>query len=710
MAEPTEDVRRWWQRPNRILLLNLREGDEPKIDAEAMVRDAKSFGATAFCVSGGGIVAFYKTEVPHHSPSRALGDRDLLAEIVPVAHREDIKVLARIDSSCARKELAEEHPEWFTRTAAGEFCEVSGHYVTCPNGGYYHGRMVEIVREILEKYGADGIWNNQGKFGAWETGLCYCDTCRTLFRDEHGHELPIREDWEDPVWRSYNEWRYRRIAAWVQHMNDAVHAIRPEAIFISAIQLAESLETIRPGGWDVDYWADHQDVLTFECQRRHTAPWWPGIQSKYLATLAEDRPRWMTASYFYPWWRLYASPETENRPWIAQQFANGVCTWLHINGGYSDYFDRRSLGPMREVMMRQARWEPYFDNARSAAEVALVFSRYSQDNYGRAQPQARYTDFVRGAYMALQEAHIPFDVVSDKLLDDGRLSRYRVLVLPNAACLSDDAAAAIERFVARGGGVVASFDTGRFDAMGNPRDRDVFERMFGRVICGRREDLKSSYARIENASDPLLMGIGDTDLLPNDGALNESTVVPGTTVPLTLIPSIQAYAGATISIPDLSGVVETTRIPVVTCSQFGAGRAIWFANENERLFYRYGFPDLGLVYANAVRHAAGDALALGVQAPDFVDVTHMVQPNRTLVHLVNLPVGKPLATGWRPIGRNLVAVYDIGIRLRDDGRTVREVRRASDEQPLAFTQSDGWIRATVPRLDDHEIVVFEFQP
>ena len=49
-------------------------------------------------------------------------------------------------------------------------------------------------------------------------------------------------------------------------MHAAVHEAKAQAIFISAIQLAESLETIRPGGWDVDYWIDHQDVIAFECQ------------------------------------------------------------------------------------------------------------------------------------------------------------------------------------------------------------------------------------------------------------------------------------------------------------------------------------------------------------------------------------------------------------------------------------------------------------
>ena len=308
----------WWQRANRVLLINLREGDEPKIDALQLVRDAKSFGATAFCINGGGIVAFYRTALPEHRMSSGLRGRDLLAEIIPVAHNAGLRVLARIDPSCAPKALAERHPEWFARARDGNFCEVSEHYVTCPNAAYYHQRMPEVVREILTRYDADGIWNNQGKFAAWDTGPCYCDTCRRMFRAECGADIPRKEDWSKVRWRRYNEWRYQRIAAWVQRMHEAVHDAKRDAIFISAVQLMESLDTIRPGGWDIDYWVPYQDVLTFECQRRNTAPWWPGIQAKYLASLAPEKPRWMTASYFYPWWRLYACPETENRPWIAQ--------------------------------------------------------------------------------------------------------------------------------------------------------------------------------------------------------------------------------------------------------------------------------------------------------------------------------------------------------------------------------------------------------
>ncbi|MBC7780831.1 MAG: beta-galactosidase trimerization domain-containing protein [Proteobacteria bacterium] len=705
----------WWKRPNRVLLINLREGDEPRIDAEALVADAKRFSATAFCISGGGIVAFYQTRIAEQRISSALGNRDLLAEIVPVAHREGLKVLARIDPSCAPKALADVHPEWFSRDLDGQLCEVSDHYVTCPSAAYYRERLPEVVTEILREYAVDGIWNNAGKFGAWDTTVCHCDACQASFGAETGARIPVAENWSDPNWRAFNQWRYRQIASWVRLMHEAIHRANPAAIFISAVQLMESLETIQIGGWDIDYWLDAQDVLTFECQRRNTVPWWPGLQAKYLAGLGPERPRWMTASYFYPWWRLSATPEAENRAWIAQQFANGVSSWLHINGGYSPLFDRRMLSPMREVYARLASWEQYFEAARSVAAVAIVFSRFSQDNYGRDTPDARYFDSVRGAYCALQEAHIPFDVLSDKFLDAATLGRYGAVVLPNAACLTQACVEALTAYVRGGGALVLTFETGRYDEHGDRAARPTLDALIGAQRNGIRHDLKSSYAKLERRDDPLLADLGDTDLIPNDGALVELDLDDAVTreVPLTLIPPVIAHSGATISIPEYSAIGSGTDIPVVLRGQHGAGRVVYFANQIDALFHRYGFPDLGRVFANAVAWAAGESRVLVVDAPDHVDITHMRQEvnghRRDLVHLINFPVGKHVNSGWRHPGTRIRPVDDIVIRLRcDSGSVPSEVRTASTETQLAFTLRAGWVEVVVSRLDDHEIVVFDF--
>jgi hypothetical protein len=704
----TTAQRAWWQSPNRVLLINLREGDEPRIDPDRLIEEVKAFSATAFCINGGGIVAFYQTRIADHPKSAGLNGRDLLAELVPRAHAQGIHVLARIDPSCAPRALAEEHPDWFARDRAGGFYPVNEFYVTCPNAGYYRDRMAEVVREMLTQYDVDGIWNNQGKFAAWDTDGCYCDTCKTLFKADSGFDLPLTENWDDPAWRAFNEWRYRRIAVWVAHMHAEIHRAKPAAIFIAAVQLMESLETIRPGGWDIDYWLAHQDVPTFECQRRNTAPWWPGIQAKYLSSIAPDQPRWMTVSYFYPWWRLYATPEAENRAWIAQQFANGVNSWLHINGGYSELFDRRSLAPMREVFARLARWEPYFDGAQSGARVALVFSRHTQDNYAGADTHGKYFDAVRGFYCALLEAHIPFDVISDKFIDAARLARYRTLVLPNMACVDDAGAAAIEAFVAGGGSVVATFDTGMHTRDGAVRAEPAFAKMFGVTVGGRRKDLKSSYARIVHAADPLVAGIGDTDLIPNEGALVEVAAASGRSVPLTLIPPVIAHSGATISIPEYSAFRATTDVPVAVHGTHGKGRTVYFANPMDALFYRYGFPDLGRVLANAVRHALADAHNLEVDAPEFVDIALNVQPRRKLVHLINFPVAKQLSTGWRHAGRTIVPLRDIPVQVKlAAGERVREVRVASSEMVIACVQEGEWACVTAPALDDHEIIIFE---
>ena len=703
-------ARNWWEAPNRVLLINLREGDEPRVDAAALVHDAKRYAATAFCINGGGIVAFYHTRIPGHRMSSGLAGRDLLAEIVPAAHAGGLHVLARIDPSCAPKELAADHPEWFSRDRSGAFYEVSGHYVTCPNAGYYHERMPQVAAELLERYGVDGIWSNQGKFAAWDTGACYCETCQRLFRAESGHAMPREENWADPAWRAYNEWRYRRIAAWIERMHAAVHSAKRDAVFVAAVQLAESLETIRPGGWDIDYWLAHQDVLAFECQRRNTAPWWPGLQAKYLAGLPADKPRWMTVSYFYPWWRLYAAPEAENRPWIAQQFANGANSWLHINGGYSPLFDRRGIAPLQSVFQRLARWQRYFDGARSQAQVALIYSRFTQDNYGGDDAQGRYLDAVRGYYCALLEAHVPFDVLSDKFLGRRPLDRYRVLVLPNAACLSSDAVAAVLGFAARGGAVVATYESGCYDEHGAARAVPAFAELFGGTYGKRREKLNSSYARVMRPGDELLAGIGDTDLLPNDGALVEFRPGPDRQVPLTLIPPVTAHSGATISIPEYSGKLTSTDIPLAVHGAFQRGRAFFFCNQMDALFYRYGLRDLGRVLANAVLAGLGAARDLEVDAPDNVEVTSMAQPGRRLVHLVNFAVGKQVNSGWRHPGRNLVAATDIAVRIRlAPGERLREARLASDESALAARLAGGWAQVTVPRLSDHEIVLWEIE-
>src|SRR5262249_12712277 len=83
-----------------------------------------------------------------------------------------------------------------------------------------------------------------------------------------------------------------------------------------------------------------------------------------------------------------------------------------------------------------------------------------------------YVSHPLGAFRALVEGHLPLRLLTDADLEDVDLGGARVLVLPNVACMSDRAAEVIRRFVAAGGGVVASYETSLYD--GDYRRRGNF--------------------------------------------------------------------------------------------------------------------------------------------------------------------------------------------------------------------------------------------
>src|ERR1039458_9773066 len=62
---------------------------------------------------------------------------------------------------------------------------------------------------------------------------------------------------------------------------------------------------------------------------------------------------------------------------------------------------------------------------------------------------------------ALIEAGIPFDLVFDEGLRD--LTKYKVLILPNTECLSDEQLSLLRSYVDRGGALVVIGQTGQYD-------------------------------------------------------------------------------------------------------------------------------------------------------------------------------------------------------------------------------------------------------
>jgi hypothetical protein len=698
-----------WLKQSLVMIMTLREDDAGSWDAEKMADFAQSFSLDGLGFSVGGIVAFYPTQVKHHPRSSSLRDRDIAAEMIAALTKRGIRPIARIDPSMASRELYEERPEWFVQDKDGAPVSVHGHFITCPNGGYYRDFMMRVLEEMLTRYPFECVWANAAQFSPWHTPQCHCAVCQTKFRARTGKAIP-RENWEDETWRQYNEWRYECIAEWNAEVQALKNRVRPSCAWIPLSQVAESWDHSRVGGWDLDYTEPYQDGIVLEAQRRYTNMFWPGLEARYMRELAPDKGGGITVSYFLPWWRFYSVPAAENQMWAGQIMAQGVMPWIHVTGYQERHFDRRGLESLRALFARfRANRGTYLGN-RSSAEVALVYSRHSLDNIGQQDPTARYLDHFRGAYNAMMDQRIPFDIVSGHRLSAEALSRYRTLVLPNAACLSDAACEALEGFVRGGGLIVSTFRTGDFDEMGNPRTEPLLKRLAGVTQTGVTwKNLRAAYASIRDPASPLLAGFEGTDLLPVAGDIifvrtkDEREGI----APLTLIPPVEGEVGSGISVPEFNVIEHVTDYPMVIDRASGAGRVIHFPWQPDLIGFRYGLRDLFQLIGNAVKSASGWQNVVRVHGPGLIDVTVMERADLLVVSLVNFSSPGSFNTGQRRIIQELVPLHDLKLEVRAPGSyTGTTARLVFGEREIPVERDGDYLHLTLQRLDAMETIEF----
>ncbi len=87
----------WVDRPMRWAQLTLVEDDPGKFDPGFWLDYFRRTHSDAVCLSAGGCVAYYPTEVPLHHRSRWLGNRDVFGELVKGCRDLGMVVVARTD-------------------------------------------------------------------------------------------------------------------------------------------------------------------------------------------------------------------------------------------------------------------------------------------------------------------------------------------------------------------------------------------------------------------------------------------------------------------------------------------------------------------------------------------------------------------------------------------------------------------------------------
>src|SRR3984885_5703856 len=118
-ADP-DDPGGWFDRPMRWAQLTLVEDDPGRFDLPFWLDYFRRTHSDGACLSAGGCVAYYPTEVPLHHRSRFLGDRDPFGDLVKGCRDLGMVVIARTDPHATYDDVREAHPDWIAVDAEGK--------------------------------------------------------------------------------------------------------------------------------------------------------------------------------------------------------------------------------------------------------------------------------------------------------------------------------------------------------------------------------------------------------------------------------------------------------------------------------------------------------------------------------------------------------------------------------------------------------------
>ena len=704
-AAPFSSGGEWFDRPMRWAQLNLSEDDVAKMDRGYWLDYFRTIHADALCLSAGGVVAFYPTKIQYHHRSKWLdGHEDFWPVMLEGCRKQNMVVLARTDPHATYDDVAEAHPDWISVGPDGKkrpHPDYPGMWLTCTLGPYNLDFMTEVTQEIAELYDVDGIFANR-----WTgNGMCYCEHCRQDFRTAYDQDLPRDHNPRNPVYRNYLAWEQgRRFEIW-EKWDGVIRKARPNARYIanSGGGATSGLNMKKVGELAPTLFADRQ------CRERVMVPWANGKNAKeYRSTLGMKA----IGGIFnvgivspYRWLNSSKSP-AETRLWVQDGMANGLRPWFNMVSG--QVHDRRGQKVIQDLYVWHYNNEKYFRNTAPVARVGIVYSQQTAQFYaGAADLHRLVEDPQLGMYQALVEARIPFEMVHELNLDAANLSRFKTLILPNIAALSDQQCQQLRAYVKSGGSLVATYETSLCDEQGNPRSDFGLADLFGASFVSRvngKTPLQNTYLYPEKSSPyyaALLKDLEDADtIIGGTWQIEVKAHAGGQPQPLFRIPAV-----ANLPMEKTFWTVDKTDVPEVMMNQVGPGRVVYFPWDIDRVYWEVMAYDHALLLLNAIQWATNEPAPLRVEGQGMFDATAWLQKDSMTVHLVNLT--NPMA--MRPQMHELIASPPQRVEVEiPKGKRVTKVHALMKAGPVEHTRSRDTLKFQVPSVLDYEVIAIDF--
>jgi hypothetical protein len=573
---------------------------------------------------------------------------NLLRKFVDDCHRHSMKLILGLPPFLP-VELVKKHPDWRVHPDdSGSILKVVpeeaklGTRLGC-NQGPWGDYLIEVCAELVRDYALDGFSFD----GNYHPGICYCPACKAAYQKSGHGDLPKRIDLNDLAYRSYLVWRDERLEDHYRRMQGRLKKINPDAVLMSwtvnagryghFLTSPRSMPTLLNLLFDLpmqEWWLDETN------QGGSVAP---AFGAAYLRAVADYRPC-ASEAYLMSRGNPYGTDsfpvqERLTRNLLALTNGSVVAESFGWSGHEASTF---------EVFKQVREREPWLTGTYPLRWAGLLVSEQTRQFYAYKDIPERFLAHQFGAFRCGMEEHLPLSMLNDWNVEPEQLSPFSVLMLANAAALSDRQVAAIRQYVRSGGGLVATCESSLFDELGRPRSDFALADVFGVSYQGRprtpiqRPAMDANFAITvdenywKQRSGVATLQWSDHPLV-RDRRLQE--LVPRGAV--TFRGPLGRVSTSKNSEVVIWFVSEETdqRLPGVIQHQFGKGRVVYFATGVDAALWSYAYPYQRRLLARALEWAAGGSPPVAVHAPMCVQASYFVQSkngdNRTVIHFFN---------------------------------------------------------------------------
>ncbi|HEX4487372.1 MAG TPA: alpha-amylase family protein [Terriglobales bacterium] len=675
----------WQQSIRRVGQSNMTEHDPAVMDIERWADYWHGVGADIVFISVTGILAFYPSKVQFHRHGKFLNGRDFFGECVAAACKRGMRVVARMSPDLNWGDALEAHPEWAMRNADGSVQhnhEDPRLFRTCMFSSYMDDYVPAIMREVNSLYDVDCFYTN-GWPPIGDLPECHCAICS---------KLPAPNT--AAYWRVFND---RVLELWQKY--DAIAKEKRADSFFFAnlggnVRCGPNLDRLgETAAW---FQADNQGRTSDD-----PVVWGCSLQGRVCSAIMEGKfaanvsAAYSTGSVR---WRNATKNPAEATMWLNETVASGMALYYHFIGSEAGFGEDRRWQKLGSDYFQWAKnHDAHLKARRSLANIGVVMGQSTQLLYP-APAGIHGHDYMRetthGIYAALLNGRFAFDFVHENRLELERISKYRALLLPNIAMLSDGQCQHIGDYVHAGGSLMASFETGMYDESLQRREEFGLADVLGIRRAGEVIGTNGNayYGRIER-SHPILDGFSDTNWLP--GAQNRAPVKPVPDAVLTVVPGFVQYPPE-LAYPPSSHTDE----PAVVLRESASSRLAYFPGDIERTFWLTGHGDLLRLMHNTIRWITQDEAVVHIEGEGFLEFFAWETAPGYAIHLLNYT--NPNAyQGW------LSTTYPLGpqnVSMKlPSGVKVKAVDLLRSEKRIPFRVEDSLLRFTIPRVDDYEV-------